>query len=92
MVKDLQEKFSHMGLVFSIGRKDFIEYPFGVIFAFSGGQISFDVFPQGWDKTYALKHLENEQISTIYFFGDKTFQVKSSCSELREGELCLGWK
>ena len=40
-----------------------------------GGQISFDVFPQGWDKTYALKHLETEKISTIYFFGDKTFKV-----------------
>jgi len=57
MVKDLREKFSHMGLVFSIG-----------------GQISFDVFPEGWDKRYAIKHLENEQISNIYFFGDKTFK------------------
>lgn len=25
-----------------------------------GGQISFDVFPTGWDKTYCLKHLEQE--------------------------------
>ncbi|CAF0871810.1 unnamed protein product [Rotaria sp. Silwood1] len=39
-----------------------------------GGQISFDVFPEGWDKRYALKHLENDKISNIYFFGDKTFQ------------------
>ncbi|KAJ2689424.1 Phosphomannomutase 1, partial [Coemansia spiralis] len=25
-----------------------------------GGQISFDVFPVGWDKTYCLRHLEGE--------------------------------
>jgi len=44
-----------------------------------GGQISFDVFPQGWDKTYCLSHLENEknlpggvEYTTIHFFGDKT--------------------
>ncbi|KAK4116401.1 putative phosphomannomutase [Canariomyces notabilis] len=46
-----------------------------------GGQISFDVFPAGWDKTYCLQHLENEakkpggvQYTTIHFFGDKTFE------------------
>ncbi|XP_045476984.1 phosphomannomutase 2 [Harmonia axyridis] len=37
-----------------------------------GGQISFDVFPIGWDKTYCLKHLENEGFGEIHFFGDKT--------------------
>ncbi|XP_014239235.1 phosphomannomutase 2 [Cimex lectularius] len=35
-----------------------------------GGQISLDVFPVGWDKTYCLQFLE--QFDTIYFFGDKT--------------------
>jgi len=35
-----------------------------------GGQISFDVFPNGWDKTYALNHLKH--IPNIHFFGDKT--------------------
>lgn len=46
-----------------------------------GGQISFDVFPTGWDKTYCLQHLENEAKKTggiayteIHFFGDKTFK------------------
>lgn len=46
-----------------------------------GGQISFDVFPEGWDKTYCLRHLENEAnapggvtYKTIHFFGDKTFK------------------
>ncbi|KAI9091759.1 eukaryotic phosphomannomutase [Phlyctochytrium arcticum] len=38
-----------------------------------GGQISFDVFPTGWDKTYCLNHLKNEQFDAIHFFGDKTF-------------------
>jgi hypothetical protein len=40
-----------------------------------GGQISFDVFPDGWDKRYALKHLQKDNVEKIYFFGDKTFQV-----------------
>ncbi|KAG8959362.1 Phosphomannomutase [Tulasnella sp. 408] len=39
-----------------------------------GGQISFDVFPRGWDKTYSLKHVEDEGFEEIHFFGDKTYQ------------------
>ncbi|KAL1452943.1 hypothetical protein WDU94_007125 [Cyamophila willieti] len=38
-----------------------------------GGQISFDAFPHGFDKTYCLKYLENEFPNQIHFFGDKTF-------------------
>ena len=45
-----------------------------------GGQISFDVFPAGWDKTYCLKHVEAEknrpdgvEYTTIHFFGDKAY-------------------
>eukprot|EP00127_Corallochytrium_limacisporum_P002914 Clim_evm3s143 gene=Clim_evmTU3s143 len=37
-----------------------------------GGQISFDVFPQGWDKRYCLQFLGD--YDTIHFFGDKTFK------------------
>ncbi|KAL8768107.1 MAG: hypothetical protein Q9209_005570 [Squamulea sp. 1 TL-2023] len=50
---------------------------FGLTFSI-GGQISFDVFPTGWDKTYCLQHLEHEKevsgvnYKTIHFFGDKT--------------------
>ena len=57
----LKEKFSNLGLTFSIG-----------------GQISFDVFPTGWDKTYCLQHIQSEKnisgvdYKTIHFFGDKT--------------------
>jgi phosphomannomutase len=38
-----------------------------------GGQISFDCFPIGWDKTYCLKFLE--EYDNIIFFGDKTSEV-----------------
>lgn len=44
-------------------------------FTFSiGGQISFDVFPAGWDKTYSLRHIESEGFTQIHFFGDKTYK------------------
>ena len=36
-----------------------------------GGQISFDVFPRGWDKTFCLQFLEADGFSDIHFFGDK---------------------
>lgn len=39
-----------------------------------GGQISFDVFPNGWDKTFALRHVTKpgKNYKEIHFFGDKT--------------------
>lgn len=41
--------------------------------AFSiGGQISFDVFPEGWDKRYCLGIVEKDSYQSIHFFGDKT--------------------
>ena len=39
-----------------------------------GGQISFDLFPEGWDKTYCLKYLDKSDYDKIYFFGDKTYE------------------
>ncbi|KAI5181870.1 phosphomannomutase [Nematocida sp. AWRm80] len=39
-----------------------------------GGEISIDIFPSGWDKTYCLTHLDNEPIRSIYFFGDMVHQ------------------
>jgi phosphomannomutase len=53
-------------------QEKFVDY--GLTFSI-GGQISFDVFPNGWDKTYALRHVENEGFEEIHFFGDKTFKV-----------------
>jgi phosphomannomutase len=38
-----------------------------------GGQISFDIFPKGWDKTFALQFVENKY-DKIYFFGDMTHE------------------
>lgn len=37
-----------------------------------GGQISFDVFPKGWDKTFCLRYLE--EFESVHFFGDKTYK------------------
>lgn len=39
-----------------------------------GGQISFDVFPEGWDKTYCLNFIPEGEYDEIHFFGDKTFE------------------
>lgn len=39
-----------------------------------GGQISIDCFPNGWDKTYCLRHIRDEGIENIYFFGDMTME------------------
>ena len=33
-----------------------------------GGDTSFDIYPKGWDKTYALRHFENK---TCWFVGDR---------------------
>lgn len=62
-----------------------------------GGKISFDVFPNGWDKTYALKHVEKEKIGDkegweeIHFFGDKTYKV--STTQFTESlELFFNWE
>lgn len=38
-----------------------------------GGQISVDVFPEGWDKTYCLQFVQ-EYYDEIHFFGDKTHE------------------
>ena len=36
-----------------------------------GGQISLDIYPKGWDKTYCLQFIE-DKYEKIYFFGDRT--------------------
>jgi len=43
-----------------------------------GGQISIDVFPAGWDKTYCLRHVESLGFKEIHFFGDRT-EEKEIC-------------
>ena len=34
-----------------------------------GGETSFDIYPEGWDKTYALRHFPDH---TCWFVGDRT--------------------
>lgn len=47
---------------------------FGLTYSI-GGQISFDVFPTGWDKTYCLRHIKDDNFTQVHFFGDKTEKV-----------------
>ena len=32
------------------------------------------MFPNGWDKTFALGRVEDEGFEEIHFFGDKTYK------------------
>jgi phosphomannomutase len=53
-------------------REEFYDY--NLTFSI-GGQISFDVFPNGWDKTYCLNHVRDQKFKEIHFFGDRTLKV-----------------
>lgn len=53
-----------------------------------GGQISFDVFPKGWDKTYALQFVESD-FKDIHFFGDKTYEGGNDY-EIYESKRTIG--
>lgn len=69
---------------------------FGLTYSI-GGQISFDVFPTGWDKTYCLRHVEEEEkrsgtkFETIHFFGDKAYQGGNDW-EIYEDKRTVGHK
>ena len=59
-----------------------------------GGQISFDIFPDGWDKTYCLQFVEADGFEEIHFFGDKTFKASmrahmQACQGTAYAALCL---
>jgi phosphomannomutase len=54
-----------------------------------GGQISIDIFPIGWDKTYCLRFLK--QFDQIHFFGDKT-EVGGNDHELYSHSSVVGHK
>ncbi|KAG4305234.1 hypothetical protein PORY_001404 [Pneumocystis oryctolagi] len=68
-------------------REKFNDY--GLIFSI-GGQISFDVFPKGWDKTYCLKHVKDKGFEYIYFFGDKTHEGGNDW-EIYNSPLTIGY-
>jgi len=54
-----------------------------------GGQISFDVFPKGWDKTFCLQFLEPCGFKNIHFFGDKTYKGGNDF-EIYESQKTIG--
>ncbi|KAI7991804.1 hypothetical protein LOK49_LG12G01530 [Camellia lanceoleosa] len=51
------------------------------------GKISFDVFPQGWDKTYCLRYVDD--FHEIHFFEDKTYKGRND-HEIYESERTMG--
>lgn len=61
-----------------------------------GGQISFDVFPTGWDKTYCLPFLEKDGFKEIHFFGDKTYKGGNDHEIFEDartvGHTVCGWE
>jgi phosphomannomutase len=62
-----------------------------------GGQISFDVFPVGWDKTFALEHVKDDGWREIHFFGDKTYEVSPSVTSTQRMTMLIllsfaGWQ
>ncbi|VDK85822.1 unnamed protein product [Dibothriocephalus latus] len=65
MVDVLKKEFANDGLEFSIGKTRFLPPQF----SFTGGQISIDIFPTGWNKCFCLRFLTDYK--TIHFFGDK---------------------
>ncbi|ODV77412.1 eukaryotic phosphomannomutase [Suhomyces tanzawaensis NRRL Y-17324] len=67
-------------------RENFADY--GLTYSI-GGQISFDVFPTGWDKTYCLQHVAEENFKEIHFFGDKSYKGGNDY-EIYEDERTIG--
>ncbi|XP_013383356.1 phosphomannomutase 2-like [Lingula anatina] len=71
-----RDQFGEYDKVHNI-RKQFVEdlrkqFPDNGLVYSIGGQISFDVFPEGWDKRYCLNHIAGDNFKVIHFFGDKT--------------------
>lgn len=54
-----------------------------------GGQISFDVFPRGWDKTFCLNFINKDEFDEVHFFGDKTYKGGNDF-EIFECERTIG--
>jgi phosphomannomutase len=56
-----------------------------------GGQISFDVFPIGWDKTFCLGLLDLSKYKEVHFFGDKAYP-RGNDYEIYEDKRTTGHK
>merc|ERR1719330_12795 len=68
---ELDQKEKIRQKMINVIKAQFPELPFTYSI---GGQISFDVFPTGWDKTYCLRFIDASDFDKIHFFGDKTFE------------------
>lgn len=67
-IHKIRENFiKQLDLQFGPNSKDPIELVYSI-----GGQISFDAFPRGWDKTFCLGMISSS-FKEIHFFGDKTY-------------------
>lgn len=54
--------------------RDTLETEFGRKFDLEfalGGQISLDVYPRGWDKSYLFNYIDVQPFDEIHFFGDR---------------------
>jgi phosphomannomutase len=71
-VQILQKEFAHLGLTYSIGGQiSFDVFPTGRSRQNLLGICGLTPRLIGWDKTYALRHIEPEGFTEIHFFGDK---------------------
>ncbi|KAI4492709.1 hypothetical protein M0804_002500 [Polistes exclamans] len=98
-IQALKKEFPNLALTYSIGKLFLMYYVryflFNIkyllyntlLFNLKGGQISFDVFPIGWDKTYCLRHIQGYE--EIHFFGDKT-ALGGNDHEIYESDLTIG--
>ncbi|XP_073124173.1 phosphomannomutase-like isoform X1 [Henckelia pumila] len=91
MVSVLREKFEHFNLTFSIGGQisfDVRNVTISLSILFIADVITLQqVFPQGWDKTYCLRYLD--EFKEIHFFGDKTYKGGNDF-EIYESERTIG--
>ena len=65
LIKEISNKWDIYRI---ISKEEISELSFSI-----GGQISIDIFPKGWDKTYCLQFVKDE-FDRILFFGDKTMK------------------
>ena len=54
-----------------------------------GGQISFDVFPSGWDKRFCLQFIE-KSYDNIIFFGDKGYYGGNDYQIITDNRITKG--
>lgn len=54
-----------------------------------GGMISFDVYPNGWDKSFCLTRIPSGKFKEIHFFGDQT-EAGGNDFEIYQHESTIG--